>query len=192
MQDQLDAAERRLRETAEAIVRALAEHVSAYPTAELRRRFVQRDALDALSDAELAAAKADAVQVGRAAAARVERDLAWPGPWLLSVAQLPTPGAPATKATLRDFPLLWAAIAPVDGEVEALASRHGFGADDRDPPGYPLPAMFIGGIYLKAETERLVKCFAEIADLRGQVDARDAEGRRRDRERRWAAANSAS
>ncbi len=183
---ELTAAEHRLRETVDAIVRLLAEHLAAYVEGELRRRFVGAEAADHLGDDELRQLRASAAQVGKAAAARVERELAWPGPWLLSVAQMPQ--TKDSKPTLRDFPLVWSVIAAVDAEVEALASRQHLPADDRQPPGYQPPRLFVSGAYLPQLTERLVASFHEIAMLRDKLDTAHAADRRAERERRWQAA----
>lgn len=184
LQDQLDAAERRLRETAEGVVRLLVEHVAHYPEAEIRRRFLASDALDHVGDSALRLLRADAAQLGRATVARIEKELAWPGPWLLSVVELPAISRD-NRQSLREFPLLWAPLASLDSELEALASRHGLAGDDRQPAGYQLPKMFVGGLYLPTETEKLLKAFGEIADLRGKLDNQTADGRRQTREKRW-------
>lgn len=184
LDEQLEAAERRLRETALGVVRLLVEHVAQYPEAEIRRRFLASDALDQAGATAIKILRADAVQLGKATAARVERELAWPGPWLLSVAELPALTGDS-RQTLREFPLLWAPLASLDSELEALASRSGLAADDRAPPGYQLPKMFVGGLYLATETEKLLKSFREIAELRGKLDNETADSRRRAREKRW-------
>lgn len=185
-QADLTSAEHRLRETADAIVRLLAEHLPAYVEGEMRRRFVGAEAADHVGDDELRLLRQGALTVGKTAAARIERELAWPGPWLLSVAQMPQ--TKDSKPTLREFPLVWSVVAAVDAEVEALASRHHLPADDRQPAGYQPPRLFVNGAYLPQLTERLVASFHEIATLRGKLDTAQAADRKATRERRWQAA----
>ncbi|MBM4341867.1 MAG: hypothetical protein FJ100_00620 [Deltaproteobacteria bacterium] len=182
-QAELTAAEHRLRETADAIVRLIAEHVPAYVEAEIRRRFVAAESADLIADDELRQLRSAATQQGKVAAARVERELAWPGPWLLSVAQMPAPKD--SKPTLREFPLVWSVVAALDAEVEALAARHHLPADDRQPAGYQPPRLFVSGAFLPQLTERLVASFHEIATLRAKLDSAQAADRKAARERRW-------
>lgn len=186
----LTAAEHRLRETTDSMVRLLMEHTLTYPESELRRRFVGSEGAGHIGDDELRQLRQSAAVLGKATSTRLERELAWPGPWLLSVAQMPpAPDSAAVdaeqKTTLRDFPLIWSVVAAIDADVEALATRYKLPADDRTPVGYQPPKIFVSGAYLPQLTERLVKLFHEIADLRDQLEAANAQERRTNRERRW-------
>lgn len=181
----LAQAERRLRETAEAITRLLCEDMAQYPERELRRRFVDSDAADQLSDADLAELRQAARQLGKQMAQRLEKELAWPGPWTLSVAESAAePDNP--RPTLRDLPLVWGPVASVDALLEQTASQFRLAADDRQPSGYAPPARFIGRAHLPALTDQLFKQLREAEHLRGQVDSESADLRRRRRGERWA------
>lgn len=181
----LGQAERRLRETAEAITKLLCEDISQYPERELRRRFVDSDAADQLSDADLAELRQAARQLGKQMAQRLERELAWPGPWTLSVAESAA-DAENARHSLRDLPLVWGPVATVDALVEQIASQFRLIADDRQPAGYAPPARFIGRAHLPALTDQLFKQLREAEHLRGQVDTESADLRRRRRGERWA------
>ena len=183
--DQLGQAERRLRETAEAITRLVCEDMAQYPERELRRRFVDSDAADQLGEAELAELRQAARQLGKQIAQRLERELAWPGPWTLSVAETAAEAGEARRS-LRDLPLVWGPIASVDALLEQIALQYRLGADDRQPAGYSPPARFIGRAHLPALTDQLFKQLREAEHLRGQVAAESAESRRRRRAERWA------
>lgn len=193
--ESLGHAERRLRETAEAITRLLCEDIALYPERELRRRFIDSDDADQLSEADLAELRHAAQQLGKQMAQKLERELAWPGPWPLCVARI----APATQAaastvpvvadprpSLRDLPLVWGLVAAVDALVEQTAAQFRLAADDRQPIGYGPPARFIGRAHLPALTDQLFKQLREAEQLRGQVDTESADLRRRRRAERWA------
>ncbi len=182
----LQQAERKLRETVDAIAKLLAEDLANYPERELRRRFVASDAADQLSAAELAQLRQAARELGSSHVVRIEKELAFPGPWMLSVAQLPQgAGESRGKPSLSDLPLVWQVVARVDADVEALSLRFGLPADDRQPAGYQPPARFIGRQHLPTLTEKLVKGLEEVGELQGKLDSEVAEQRRVDRAARW-------
>lgn len=183
--EQMQKAEKNLRETAEAIVRLLSEDLAGYPERELRRRFVDSDAADQVSDAELGQLRREARELGAATVARIERELAWPGPWPLTVADLPATSDGKARHTLADLPLIWRSVAEVDGALESLAARYRLRSDDRQPAGYQPPARFIGHQHLPTLTEKLLKGLQEFGDLQGRMDAQHAENVRRQRAARW-------
>ncbi len=184
--EQLQQTERRLRETTLAITQLLAADLAGYPERELRRRFVDSDAADQLSDADLQQLREAARGLGKQFAQRVERELAWPGPWTLSVAD--SAGDPGeARRTLRDLPLIWAVVAAVDPKVEELASQYHLPADERQPPGYAPPARFIDRAHLPALTDQLFRQLRELEQVRGKLDAESAQARRLRRAERWVA-----
>jgi hypothetical protein len=186
MAEQLQQAERRLRETTQAITQLLTADLFGYAERELRRRFVDSESADLLSDSDLLQLRDAARSVGKQMAQRVERELAWPGLWTLSVAD--SAGDPGeARRTLRDLPLVWAAVAAVDPLVEQLAAQYHLPADDRQPAGYAPPARFIDRAHLPALTDQLFRQMRELEQVRGKVDAESAESRRRRRAERWAA-----
>lgn len=186
MAEQLQQAERRLRDTTQAITQLLSADLIGYPERELRRRFVDSEGADQLSDAELQQLRDAARALGKQMAQRVERELAWPGPWTLSVSE--SAGDPGeARRTLRDLPLVWAAVAAVDAQVEQLAQQYRLPADERQPAGYAPPARFIDRAHLPALTDQLFRHMRELELVRGKVDAEAAEARRRRRAERWAA-----
>ena len=183
--ERLGQADRRLRETAQAITKLICEDMAHYPERELRRRFVDCDAADLLSEAELAELRRLAEQLGKQMAEKIDAAFAWPGPWPLCVAPAATGPADA-RPSLRDLPLIWAPIASVDALVEQVATQFRLPADDRQPGGYSPPARFIGRAHLPALTDQLVKHLREATALRGQATAEAVELRRRLRADRWA------
>lgn len=184
MAEELQQAERRLRDTAQAITQLLIDDLATYPERELRRRFVDSDAADQISDGELQQLRQAAQQLGKQLGQRVERELAWPGPWTLSVSE--SAGDPGeARRSLRDLPLIWAPVAAVDAQLEQLAGQFRLPPDDRQPPGYAPPARFIGRAHLPALTDQLFKHMRELEQVRGKVDAESAEQRRRRRAERW-------
>jgi hypothetical protein len=182
----LQQAERKLRETVDAIVRLLADDLAGYPARELRRRFVGSDGADQLSVAELAELRQVSRDLGATHVLRIEKELAFPGPWMLSVMQLPTaPGDVRGKPALTDLPLVWQVVSRIDADVETAAARYGLPGDDRSPLGYTPPARFIDRQYLPTLTEKLVKGLQEVGELQGKLDLEVAEQRRLARAARW-------
>lgn len=185
LDEQLAGAEHRLREVAEAIVRLLAEHLAGYPEAELQRRFVDSDIADTMSDTDIGELRQGAKQIAKLAVQRVQRELAWPGPWLLSVG--PAAEGPEPPS-LKQFPLIWGPVSAIDAELETLATRHGLPADNRQQPGYQPPRLFVGRAHLGQLTDHLIKIGAEISVLRAQLDTQRVADRKRQRLARWNAA----
>lgn len=183
----LSAARRRLRETADAIVKLLAEDLSTYPERELQRRFVEsEDLADKLTDLQLAELRKAARGLGVAFAEELGGQLAHDEPWHALVnAEL---ALPEDRKNLRGVAAVWKDVAAIDEQVDTLAVMYHLPADNRVPKGYQPPARFIGRAHLPTLVEHYFREVVELRRLTDQVQAQTGDARRQSRVARWSAA----
>ena len=173
----------RLDETVGRIRNLLAEDVRGYPERESRRRFLADPVrADTISDGALAELRKGAIAAGTELAATVSSALASEELW-----RQPTEVAPSTR-DLRQVAHIWAALAVVDVQVEAMAERFGLGGDDRDPPGYAPPARFIGGQHLPTLVESYLRELATLTRLAVEASEVAENQQQRSLSDRWAKA----
>lgn len=205
MSSVLDAARERLMATAAVIVGVLSEDLTLYPEREIRRRFLDSPAADALTDEQLRSLRARAQALGASFASLVAGELAAFEPWLalsevapadyeaaleravasFLPAGLELPLGEACRKDLRSVPEVWTRVAAIDREVEALAAAFGLPPDSRTPPGYTPPARFISHAHLPTLVERYHRDVAEYVRMASANRVSDAEAIRRTRANRW-------
>lgn len=182
----LTQSRRKLRETADTIVRLLSEDLASYPERELQRRFVHSDASDRLTDAQLVELRKDAKRTGQAFVGELQLVLAHDEPWL-ALANSVEP-LPEQRKNLREVAAVWQAVSAIDPQIEALAATWHLGADDRTPPGYQPPARFIGRDHLPTLVEHYFRHVVELRRLGQHAAHRTAEAQKQARAARWDAA----
>jgi hypothetical protein len=176
----LAACKKRLRATAERITKVLVEDVAEYPDRELRRRFLSDDERAAsISDAALKKLRKKTGVAGRELSAGLADKLGQDGTWQV------VDGAPSETRDLRQVASVWATLSDVDATVDALASEHGLGGDDRQPPGYAPPARFIEGNHLPTLVEALARDMSELGALEKQANQTAVTARKNSLGHRW-------
>ncbi len=210
MSSALDAAREHLMATAAVIVGLLGEDLTLYPEREIRRRFLDSAAADALTPEDVRSLRARAQALGASFASLVAGELAGTEPWLALTAVpasdyeatlernvasflpagLELPLGEACRKDLRSVAEVWSRVAAIDREVEALAAAFGLPADSRTPPGYTPPARFISHAHLPTLVERYHRDVAEYVRTASATRVTDAEAIRRTRASRWTEAGS--
>ncbi len=181
--EQRAACIRRLDETVERIRALLAEDLRGYPEREMRRRFTADPVrAETITDGALAQLRKEATALGGSLVEELGAVLAEDSLWRGGPADLP-----GTR-DLRQVSHIWASLAPVDEQVEALAGRCGLGGDDREPAGYAPPARFIGGQHLPTLVETYVRELGTLRRLEEQVAEEVAMEQKRSLNERWARA----
>ena len=185
--ENLSAARRRLRETADAITNLLAEDLATYPERELQRRFVEaEETADKLTDLQLAELRKAARELGKTFSTELRGLLAHDQPWQALVQT--DLALPEDRKNLRGVIAVWQDVAAIDDQVETLAVTYHLPADQRIPKGYQPPARFIGRAHLPTLVEHYFREIMELRKLTDQVEAQTGDTRRQSRAARWSAA----
>ncbi|MFZ4577573.1 MAG: hypothetical protein ACOYOB_04170 [Myxococcota bacterium] len=175
---------RRLAETTANMTRALVEDLASYPERELQRRFVDAEAADELTDAQVTQLRKQARELGQRFSSGVQIALSRPEPWEALLGQ---DAEIEDIKSLRAVPAVWMIVSAIDGEVETLAKSVGLPPDLRTPPGYAQPMRFIQRLHLPTLVEHYIRDLREYARLSSELQVQTAEQRRRSRAERWAA-----
>jgi hypothetical protein len=182
----LVAARRRLRETADSIIKLLCDDLLTYPDRELQRRFVEAETGDQLTDTQVAELRKTAKELGKSFTEELAGELAHDVPWL-ALAQGEA-ALPDDRKNLRSVLAVWRDVAAIDAQVESLAAMFRLPADNRVPTGYVPPARFIGHLHLPTLVEHYFKTIVELRKLTNELASQTGEARKKSRAERWSAA----
>ncbi len=179
----LQAAYRRLRETADSIVRLVSGDLLSYPQRELQRRFVQWEGADAISDLQLAEIQQQAKTLALSFVSQLQEALQHDAPWRALLRS--DESLPEERKSLRAIAAVWSEVTAIDGELEALARHVGLPGDDRDPAGYQPPARFVGHQHLPTLCEHYFRHIVELRSLEARQNQSTEQRHRNQRAERW-------
>ncbi|MCC6621179.1 MAG: hypothetical protein IT385_07990 [Deltaproteobacteria bacterium] len=159
--DQIGLRKVRFQQVIADIRTVLRADLEAFVMRETKRTFLSLPTVgETMSTERVAALKKRALEVGKAAASRIDGELQDPELWW-------NPGGePANTRDLVGAVRAWERIATVEVDLKALLEE--FGLADGGTPTYKLPAYFVGGLYMPSLAEHYWRIVHETKELEEQ------------------------
>jgi len=139
----------------------LRSDLESYVMRETKKAFLALPAVaDAMGADKVMALKRKAVEVGKAAAARIDAELADLELWAHSGSE------PANTRDLVGATRVWDKVSSIEKDLQALLAEYGLA--EPHAPSYKLPAYFVGGLYMPSLAEHYWRIVLDTRELEDQ------------------------